>query len=85
MAQTAISRSALCSYTLTNTDLTMIEFRNDYYLSSDPGSMSVVDKQFSLIALAQALFKNSQPVNDNEMQILNEAFTEVFSKSPTRL
>jgi hypothetical protein len=60
-------------------------FRNDYVLLSTDEPLSIVDKQFSLVSLSQAMFKNARPLEGEGLAILNDTYSKFFSKTPTRL
>ncbi len=60
-------------------------FRSDYVLLSSGEPISAVDKQFSFIAMSQAMFKNAKPLDGKELDMLNQSYSMHFSKTPTRL
>lgn len=86
MAHTTTTDARLHCYLVTATDFCgKSNFRNDYVLLSGNRQISTVDKQFSLISLSQAMFKNAKPLEGADLALLNQSYSRRFSKTPTRL
>ncbi len=60
-------------------------FRRDYIVLSTEPPIGIIDKQFSLISLSQAMFKNAKPLEGNDLALLNKTYSKHFSSTPTRL
>ncbi len=86
MSQTTTMDARLHCYLVTASDFCEKNpFRNDYVLLSSGEPLSSIDKQFSLISLSQAMFKNAKPLEGNDLAMLNQSYSKYFSKTPTRL
>lgn len=77
-------RGRLNCYTVTGPEF-QAKFRDNYSLVSNEESISILGKQASIIAMANSLFKGSQPLRGKEMELLNKTFSRLRSSVPTKL
>lgn len=60
-------------------------FRQSCFITKAEEISKPADRQLAIFSLAQQLFRNAQPLEGEQLGILNKTSSRLFSKTPTQL